>query len=375
MGKDLKGKELGVGISQRKDGLYSARFTGRDGKRRQKYFKKLQECRKWIADAQFEDEHGDINAFGEMTVDAWFEYWIENIKGSTIKYNTFSNYKSRFEYNISPCIGKMLLVNVKPLHCQNVLNQMASNGYKNSSINLTRIIMNLLFDDAVENGIIQKNPVTKNVKCTQGKESQARSAITGEELPLFMNAIRKSGYYSQFALVMQTGLRVGELAGLKWPDVDFEKRCINVCRTLTYRNREWRESTPKSKAGFREIPLTEDAFKILKDVKAKRTKMDVVPMQYHDMVFLSANGIPILPTTYNNALRLISRRIGIKQVSMHILRHTFATRCIEAGMRPKTLQDILGHASIEMTMNIYVHVMKDTKLKEMSEIESALKVM
>lgn len=85
--------------------------------------------------------------------------------------------------------------------------------------------------------------------------------------------------------------------------------------------------------------------------------------------------IPLLPTTYNNALRLISRRIGIKQVSMHILRHTFATRCIEAGMRPKTLQDILGHASIEMTMDIYVHVMKDTKLEEMSEIESALKVM
>ena len=73
MGKDLKGKELGVGISQRKDGLYTARFTGKDGKRKQKYFKKLQECRKWIADAQFEDEHGGINASSDMTVDAWFE--------------------------------------------------------------------------------------------------------------------------------------------------------------------------------------------------------------------------------------------------------------------------------------------------------------
>ena len=374
MGKDLKGKELGVGISQRKDGLYTARFTGRDGNRKQKYFKKLQECRKWIADAQFEDEHGDINVSGDMTVDTWFEYWIKNIKGATIKYNTFSNYTNRFKYNISPCIGKMLLVDVKPLHCQNVLNQMASSGYKNTSINLVRITMNLLFDDAVENGLMHKNPVTKTVKCTQGKESSTRNAITKEEQTLFMNAIMKSGYYSQFALVLQTGLRVGELTGLKWSDIDFKNKCINVCRTLTYRDKEWRENSPKSKAGIREIPLTEEALKILKAEKSKRSEAGVIPMQYHDVVFLSKNGVPILATTYNNALRPICKRIGIPQISMHILRHTFATRCIEAGMQPKTLQEILGHASIEMTMDIYVHVMKSTKLKEMSEIESALKV-
>jgi len=375
MGKDLKGKELGVGICQRKDGLYTARFTGRDGKRRQKYFKKLQECRKWIADAQFDDEHGNINASGDMTVDAWFDYWIKNIKGATIKYNTLSNYTKRFNYNISQYIGKMLLSDVKPMHCQNVLNQMASSGYKNTSIKLTRITMNLLFDDAVENGLIVKNPVTKTVKCTQGEESPERNAITREEQSLFFNAIRKSGYYAQFALVLQTGLRVGELSGLKWSDIDFENKRINVCRTMTYRDKQWRVNTPKSKAGFREVPLTEEALRILKGVKEKRSGLDVIPMQYHDTVFLSKNGIPILPTTYNNALRSICKRTGIPQISMHILRHTFATRCIEAGMQPKTLQEILGHASIEMTMDIYVHVMKDTKLKEMSEIESALMVM
>ena len=374
MGKDLKGKELGVGISQRKDGLYTARFTDRNGKRKQQYFKKIQECRNWLADAQFQDEHGNINASGDMTVDAWFEYWIKNVKGTTIKYNTFSNYNNRFKYNISPCIGKMLLLDVRPLHCQNVLNQMASSGYKNTSINLARITMNLLFDDAVENGIIPKNPVTKTVKCTQGNESQEKSAITKEEQTIFMNAIRKSGYYAQFALVLQTGLRVGELTGLKWSDIDFKNKCINVRRTMTYRDKQWRVNTPKSKAGFREVPLTEEALRILEGVKIKRPGVDVISMQYHDMVFLSANGIPILPTTYNNALRPICRRIGIPQISMHILRHTFATRCIEAGMQPKTLQEILGHASIEMTMDIYVHVMKDTKLKEMSEIESSLKV-
>ncbi len=92
MGKDLKGREFGVGICQRKDGLYTARFVSkRTGKSVQKYFPKLQECRKWYADAKFEDEHGGINASGDMTVTAWFNYWIENIKGDSIRPNTIRN--------------------------------------------------------------------------------------------------------------------------------------------------------------------------------------------------------------------------------------------------------------------------------------------
>ncbi len=106
MGKSLKGRELGIGISQRKDGLYTARFTGKDGKRHQKYFKKVQECRNWLADAQFQNEHGSISAWEDMTVSAWFDYWIENFKAGNIKTRTLQNYKDRFKHNIADCIGK-----------------------------------------------------------------------------------------------------------------------------------------------------------------------------------------------------------------------------------------------------------------------------
>ena len=94
----------------------------------------------------------------------------------------------------------------------------------------------------------------------------------------------------------------------------------------------------------------------------------------HDTVFISGNGNPIDNSTYNAALRKICDKAGIPRISMHTLRHTFATRCIEAGMQPKTLQEILGHAKIDITMNVYVHVMEDRKNREMSSVESALKV-
>ena len=169
-GKDLKGRELGVGICQRKDGLYTARFVSkRTGKSVQRYFPKLQECRNWYADARFEDEHGGINACGDMTVTAWFEYWLENIKGDSIRPNTIRNYRERFEHNIKDCIGSMILSDVKPMHCQNVLNQMKDN-YRTSTIYQTRIALYCMFSDAVENDVILKNPVTKAVKYNIGKE-------------------------------------------------------------------------------------------------------------------------------------------------------------------------------------------------------------
>ena len=103
MGKDLRGKELGVGIVQQSDGLYVGRFTDKHGRRLSKRFKKLQECRQWIADATFIDEHSDIENASDMLVDAWFEYWI-GIKQKTVRPNTVRNYSERYERNIRKVI-------------------------------------------------------------------------------------------------------------------------------------------------------------------------------------------------------------------------------------------------------------------------------
>lgn len=133
MGKDLKGKELGVGISQESTGLYSARFVDRFGKRKHKRFKKLQECRTWLADAIYVDEHSDISMPSDMLVDHWFDYWI-GIKKKTVHPNTVRNYTERYIRNIKPLIGKMSLSDVKPLHCQRIFYDMADQGYRTSTI-------------------------------------------------------------------------------------------------------------------------------------------------------------------------------------------------------------------------------------------------
>lgn len=376
MGKDLRGKELGVGICQIANKKYVARFTNKQGKRIKREFAKLQECRNWLADAQFNDEHGNIIASGSMIVRAWFNYWITEIKGSNIRPNTIRNYTERFENNIDLYIGDMLLNEVKPLHCQNILNRMAEK-YRNTTIEQVRITMYGFFESAVENDLITKNPVTKAVKCTSGKQSKDKRVLTVEEQKIFLEAIKNSSNYNQYAFILQTGLRVGEMIGLRWTDVDLKKKVIHINRTMEYRysTGEWRTGEPKSKAGYRDIPLTQEAIRILKEQKEKLTKLKVIPIEWSDMVFLCREGTPTKNSAYDTKLFYYCDKVAIPRFSMHTLRHTFATRCIEAGMKPKTLQMILGHSNIGITMNLYVHVTEDEKVKEIESVEKMLKVM
>lgn len=372
MGKDLMGKELGVGINQRKDGLYTARFTDKSGKRRQQYFKKLQECRNWLADAQFEDEHGNINASSNMTVDAWFEYWISEVKGKTIRWTTAETYRNQYSASVKEVIGNMQICDVKPLHCQRVLN-IASEKYAKSTEEHIRKMMVTMFGDAAENGLIRSNPVKKSVKCRRGCGAQAK-VLTLEEHRKFLGEANESVYYRHFSFVLQTGVRESELRGLKWNDIDFVNRAVRVQRSLIYDSGKGKfiESPTKTESGVRDIPLTQEALEILSCIKQESRK--IIPIEFSDYVFLNKHGKPVTNAGYSDCTSRICKRAGIKQVSMHTLRHTFATRCIESGMKPKTLQKIMGHSNISITMNLYVHITENEKEKEMKMFEKICKV-
>ncbi|MDD6810833.1 MAG: N-terminal phage integrase SAM-like domain-containing protein [Lachnospiraceae bacterium] len=196
MGKDLKGKELGVGITQQKNGLYSARFVDKYGKRRQKRFQKLQECRQWIADASYIDEHSNIAQAGDMVVDAWFEYWIE-IKKKTVRPNTVRNYTERYMRNIKPVIEKMLLTDIKPLHCQKIFLDMADEDYRTSTIYQARIALYNMLEFAKENDVLRYNPCKKSVKSDMGKPSDKKEALTIDEQKKFLEGAAGQSYENQ----------------------------------------------------------------------------------------------------------------------------------------------------------------------------------
>ena len=376
MGKDLKGKELGTGIYQQANKTYCARFIDRFGKRKSKRSKKLQEVRQWLADVTYIDEHSDIEQATNMMVDAWFEYWID-IKKKTVRPNTVRNYTERYRINIQKVIGKKLLTEIKPIDCQRIFTYMADEGYRTTTIYQARITLFNMLEFAKENEVILSNPCKRSVKSDMGKSSQKKEALTIEVQKKFLEQATGRSYENQFRFLLQTGLRTGELIGLKWADIDFESKTLKIQRSMEYRYSvgEWRVGEPKSKSGYRTIPLTKEAVRILMAQKEKNEKIiKETSNEWSDFVFLCRTGEPVKNSTYDTALFKICDKAGIKRFSMHVLRHTFATRCIEGGMMPKTLQKILGHSNIGITMNLYVHITEEEKQKEIDMVASALNV-
>ncbi len=375
MGKDLKGKEIGAGIVQQPNGTYFARFVDKFGKRRTKRSKKLQEVKQWLADATYIDQHSDLDQATDMLVDAWFDYWI-GIKKQTVRPNTVRNYSERYERNIKGVIGNKLLTDVKPIHCQKIFSDMADEGYKTTTIYQTRIALYNMFEFARENDVLIANPCKKSLKSDMGKPSDKKEALTIDVQKKFLEAVVGYSYENQYRFVLQTGLRTGELIGLKWSDIDFENRTMKIERTMEYRYKvgEWRVGPPKSKSGYRTIPLTDEAILILENQRSKNKSLKLVPMEWKDIVFLCRKETPVKNSTYDTGLFKYCDRVGIPRFSMHVLRHTFATRCIEGGMKPKTLQKILGHSNIGITMNLYVHITEDEKHREIDLVADALKV-
>ena len=327
MGKNLKGKDCGKGIYQRKDGLYSARFVDKAGKRHEKYFQTLPEARNWIEDAKYADKHDDVFVATDTTVDAWFNFWIENIVGDLAP-NTLRNYRERYVRNIQPVIGKMLIANVKPMHCKKVFIQMDAD-YAGSTIRQAYITMGTMFKAAKMNDLIAKHPMDGVRFSKPVRAVDDIHYLTREEQRLFLETARRSHNYNQYALILETGLRTGEMIGLTWDAIDFERRTLTVNKTLEFRHAQkvWRAGPPKTQQSYRTIPLTDKAHDILKEVWASRSGRKGSPLlsqtlEYmdrrtgvtsrlvmRDLVFINwrtgepAKTVPMIPTSISFAMK------------------------------------------------------------------------
>lgn len=390
MGKDLKGKQLGVGLSQRKDGRYQARFTKNNGQRVEKNFPKLAEARAWLNEQRYLDT---MLTTGDMTVNDWYEYWIENYKEGIVKDNTTKNYRQRYQYNIKNSIGNMKLCDVKQLHCQRILNDMFVSGkYSHGTMEQTQITMHAIFKGAVENDYIYKNPAEGLKLQRRDDEEEERRVLTREEQREFKEFAKDTLYSNAYCLVLETGLRAGEIGGLQWKDIDFEDRCLYVRRTILQDKKKggFYYGTPKTKLSKRKIPLTNEAISILNNQKTVQEKLKMKSTNWNDewngLVFTTVNGNPVGASTFRTMMIRIVNNINFerkcnsengkyeefKHAYMHSLRHTFATRAIENGVQPKTLQKILGHSSLSITMDLYVHVTDEQSFLEMEKMNVAI---
>lgn len=391
MGKDLKGKELGKGITQRKDGRYQARFTDRFGKRRCVYGKTLKEVKNALTSEIVDDYSKSNVADPQITFGEWYEKWLRVYKEPTIKESTLRKYKLQYNNKIKSVFENMPLASINKLAVTDFFNSIGKE-FRIGSVKNYRDMLYDIFERAVENDLCVKNPV-KGIRLT-GLKSKKIESLTTEDQRDFFVAAKGNFYYNLFVVAINTGLRSGELRALTVNDIDLNNNTINVDKTLNYfTNRPTVDSVtgfkvtrPKTFNSIRTVPMNETCRQAIEDQLAFHKSLR--PAQYDtdslgELLFTTHLNTPIYPKTYTKGINVTIKKVNeerskkgqplMQRFGTHCFRHTFATRCFEAGISPKTVQTYLGHASINVTMNIYTTVQDDKKFEDIKILETKMK--
>lgn len=373
MGKDLKGKELGKGLRQNKDGRYEGRYIDRFGKRISVYANTETSIRQKYKKAKDEDSQ-KLSVKKRYTLKQWYELWLDLYKRSAIKESSLMNYRNYAEKHILPELGSMYLDEIQPIHIRLLLRHLEDGNYKSETRNSIKILISDMFNVAIENQYALINP-TKGIKIPRDDVEHYR-ALTRDEQKTFFRCCAGTFYDNFYIVDVNTGLRPGEMFALTESDIDFEHSVINVTKTLNYQKfdgdqgKTFHLGSTKTKTSTRKVPINSACCEALRQqIRLKKVLSNKYPIEgeFSDILFVSKFNTPLCPQTLCDAIKRIVNEINLQRdeidqfplFSGHTFRHTFATRCIESGVQPKALQKILGHANINMTMNLYVHAQDD----------------
>ena len=382
MGKDLNGKELGNGICQRKNGKYCARYVDRFGKRKTIYDDKISEIRKKLALAIAENEN-HISVKENITLDKWFGYWIDVYKKKSVRPNTLREYTHIYNKSISPYIGNYNINSITKSVIQNLIAKADDRGYGYERQNKIKIILSDMFSKAMDDEFLAKNPA-KSVRI-YGKKKISAKALSKDEQEIFFECCAGTFYDNLFNVAVNTGLRPGELFALTEKDINLEEGYIDVNKTLVYQKyldddcKVFHVEPPKTSQSYRKVPINSMCRKYIeRQIRQKNVIGSKRPKEKNDYLFTTKFNTPLNSQIYSDAIKAVIDMINVSKscdeemeyFSGHTFRHTFATRCFEAGVSPKVVQSYLGHATLQMTMDLYTHVMPEKLNSDIERIAS-----
>lgn len=397
-GKGQKRKDkdrivLRTGEGQRPNGTYEYRWTDKTGKRRRVYAKTLEELREKEKEIERDKSDGIKAEARYVTVNELFDLWKQIKRG--LKDNTFQNYQYMYNTFVRPEFGKKRISTLKKSDVKRFYNYLADErGLQASTIDSIHTVLHQVLDMAVDDSYIRNNPsnnVLKELKQSHVFKTEKRKALTKPQQDLLLDFLQRNHTYNHwypiFAVMLGTGLRVGEATGLRWCDIDLDKGMVDVNHTLVYYCHRhevekngcyFNVNTPKTETSTRQVPMMDfvkEAFLKEKEYQeAVGVECKATVDGYTDFIFVNRFGNVQHQGTLNKAIRRIIRDCNdevlmkgeddpvlLPHFSCHTLRHTFTTRMCEAGVNVKVIQDTLGHADIATTLNIYADVTKELK--------------
>ena len=367
-------------IRKRRDGRWEGRYTaGINPETGKRVFKNVlgktqAEVKEKLAKALAENQKLDFSKRGKYNIAQWMDEWFENVCKIKVRPSSHQAYRGYIDRHIAPNIGKIPLEKLSAMDVQKLYRKLLTGGRvaraesrnqpKGLSAKTVRNINQVIssaMNFAVAQRILAQNPC--KAVALPNLEHREMQTIPAAQLVVFLDEAKASGVYELYYIELATGLRRGELLGLKWEDIDLTAGVIRVRRQVSRIDGKIVEAPLKTKNAYRTVTISPQAVEVLNAQKAKTND---------EYVFPSPNGGPISPDSVNNMLKRVLKRAGIPRVRFHDLRHTFATLALQNGVDIKTVSGMLGHFSAGFTLDTYAHVTTAAQKEAARTMESIL---
>lgn len=385
--RDSKNRILRTGESQRKDGRYAYKYVDAFGKPQFVYAWKLVPTDRTPAgkrdDISLREKEQEIQqdlndgidtAGKKMTVYELFKKYLKQQRNT--RASTQNTYHYLLEFLKKDKFGARSIDSIKISDVKAWLLELRDNGLSYGTVLFYKRALKPAFKMALHDDCIRKNPFDFSLSSVMKNDTQARQALTQEQeeklLAFMQSDVYYRKHYDEVIVLLRTGLRISEFCGLTVKDLDFTNRVINVNHQLIKLPKTgYVVQPPKSENGIRQIPMSEEVYQAFQNIlKHRRKQTSLVIDGYSDFLFINRNGNPQVAVNYEAMFRKMVDKYNsqneepLPRITPHVMRHTFCTRLANAGMNPKALQYVMGHANITITLNLYAHASLETVKSE-----------
>lgn len=370
-------KRRGSGqATKRKDGRWQASYVTNDGKRLYFYGDTQTEANKKKRQAEIEDERGMLATGPDMLLSAYLENWLETVKKPPIvRLSTYDKYKWYLKKYINPVLGHIRLRLLSPQHVQSFYSQKLDEGLSPGTVRNLHLVLHSAMKNAVKWNLVSRNVVGLVTRPT--RNTYEAQVLTIEQARTLLETAKHHKIWALLVVALATGMRRGELLALRWDDVDFQGGKLFIHRAVSKLNgRGYVEHEPKTKKGRRTIVLPSSVVDVLREHR------DYVEQLRRDagdnwlglgLVFPNTRGNFIERAKLWHMLNKVVEQAGLPHMRFHDLRHSAATIMLAMGIHPKVVQEILGHSSISVTMDLYSHVLPSVQQEAAGKVDGVLR--
>lgn len=361
-------------LFQRENGSWCAQITLADGRRLSRHFETQREANRWRVETLKSQQDGMLPANREITIAQFFERWLEDVAKPSTRIRTYQSYRGLFRTHIQPALGTIRLADLRPEHLQRFYNAKLEAGLSARTVRYLHGLLHHVLDQALKWGLVPRNVSEAATPPRQTRRSL--QTLGPAEVQRLLDALHEDRLYALYLLAISTGMRQGEILGLRWTEVDLDGGTVRVVRAIQrIKGQGYVVSEPKTERGRRAIALPKITVIALKERQRQQSAEKVLAeedWQDQGLVFTTQIGTPLDARNVLRHFKAALQQAELPEMRFHDLRHTAATLLLLQEIHPKIVQEMLGHSSITLTLDTYSHVLPDMQREAASKMDALL---